>query len=236
MFSRVIVAALAGILLLNSMPAQALTITQTQGFIGQPNFLKTVEFAEFDPAHGQLQSVEVRMSLIIDGGSLIVDNDRQEATDVDVKLGATSSIFSTDVHLIDSNLDPILSGASTLSVATGSRLQLAGDSGSTTFDPALPDTDQHLGGHAATTGIGLVSPNYLSEFLGTDMFELRVDVDQLIDYGAAGGTSGQFDPVLAETNVTLIYEFSELVPEPSTALTALIGAWMVLGSTRRRKS
>lgn len=218
-------------LLAFSTDARALTITQSQGFAGQPNLAKVVEFDRFNPAYGTLQSVEWRLMLDIDGGSLTVDNDGPLPASVSVELGAAGSLLSSEVTLLNSFFQPILSGANSVGVSTGSVFELAGDNGDgMTFDPTMPDADTHVGGSASTSASDFLSPQFLADYVGTEMFKLTVDVDQLLEFGGTGGVSGQFEPVTAMPNVVLIYEF---VPEPTTATLALLGLLPLLNRARR---
>lgn len=212
--------------------ASAATITQTQGFIGQPNFDKVVEFERFDPALGTLQSVEWRFNLAINGGTLTVDNDGPLPAEVNVKLGATGALSSDDVRLLDDTFTNILSGGSALDVSTGTVFTLEGDNGDgMTFDPTMPDADTHVGGAASTSGSGFVNSTFFDDYLGTDYFGVTADLNQLLDFGGIGGISGQFDPVTADSNITLIYQY---VPEPGTGISMLLGLGLLLHGCRRR--
>lgn len=216
--------------------SEAAIITQSQGFGGQPSLVKTVEFDRFDPSRGTLTSVEWRIILDIEGGSLTVDNDGVDPTTVDVKLGAKASLSSTDISLVDDSFQPILSGLSAVSASTGSVFNLAADNGDgMTFDPTMPDADTHNGGFANASGTAFADPTDLSDYLGTTMFNVKVHLDQLLDFGGVGGVSGQFDPVTAWPNVVLIYEY-EHTPEPgSGSLAALgLGSWLLIQGRRRR--
>ncbi|MCA9149316.1 MAG: choice-of-anchor E domain-containing protein [Planctomycetales bacterium] len=208
-------------------------VTQSQGFTGQPNLSKTVQFAKFDSSLGTLESVEWRLILDIEGGSLTVDNDGELPATVAVELGARGSITSTDVKLLTDSFDSILSGANAVGVGTGTVFNLAPDNGDMgTFDPTMPDADTHIGGSASASGNGLVGAGFLSDYIGTDMFSVAVKVDQLLEFGGVGGVSGQFDPVMASPNVQLIYNYS--VPEPASILSALGGVLAMLAWGRRR--
>ncbi len=211
-------------------------ITQSQGFGGQPSLTKVVEFAQFDPSYGTLASVEWRFNLGIEGGSLTVDNDGAVPAQVSVQLGARGSLASDDVPLLNSSLQPILSGSTSVSASTGSTFNLAADNGDgMTFDPTMPDAQTHLGGIASMSGSDTVDASFISQYLGTDMFELIVDLDQVLDFGGTGGVSGQFDPVLAWPTVTLIYEFNEIVPEPTSTLPAVVGLLTLVGLSPRQR-
>lgn len=224
----------AVIISLSSTVASALTITQTQGFIGRPNLNKPVEFAKFDPSYGTLQGVGLRFDLHIEGGSLIVDNDGQQPAQVQVKLGAVGSLASADVHLVDSLLNPIASGASEVIVSTGTTLNLLADNGDgSTLDSAPPDAGSHAGGVASAFASGSVSSNFFGDYIGTDMFTIHAKISQLLDFGGVGGISGQFEPVLSEANITLTYDYVQGVPEPSTWLGAVLSG-LVLWRVRRR--
>lgn len=214
--------------------AQALTIVQTQGFIGKPNLIQKLEFDRFDSSKGILDSVEVRMDLRISGGSLAVDNDGPQSAALTVELGATGSISSASVHLLDGNMSPILSGPSQLGVATGASFTLAPENGDkTVFDPNGPDGAAHQGGSAATYAGAYINSNYLSDFIGTTMYDMQVNVNQLLNFGSVGGISGQFEPVDAEVTVTVTYDFHKSVPEPTTFLTAGMGMLGFVGIARR---
>lgn len=222
---RTVTAALAlSLLTMASASPAAMMITQSQGFIGQPNLVKTVEFAQFNPANGTLQGVEWRLDLRIEGGQLTVDNDGQLPASVSIQLGAVGSISSTDVALVGEDLQPVLSGLSAVTVSTGTEFNLAGDDGDgPVFDPSVPDAATHNGGVASETGMGTVNSLFLNGYIGTDMFDVNIDLVQLLDFGGVGGVSGQFDPVLAEPQLTLTYHY---VPEPNAL--GLLGTGLLL--------
>lgn len=230
--------ALAGALLFLVSPSSvsALTMTQTQGLVSKPNYSLPVEFNKFDPNLGTLTSVSYRMDLSIDGGSLTVDNDGPLDATVNVDLGAMAAISSVDVKLLDTNLNPILSGANELGIATGSTFTLKADNGDgANFDPGAPDAATHTGGVAATFSEANLNSLFLSDYVGTGTFEILVKVDQLLDFGGIGGISGQFDPVQAETKVWVTYNY-EPIPEPSSmglGGLALLAGWNIRRGRRR---
>ena len=189
--------------------AQAEQIIQTQGFMGNPSFVQQLEFDRFDPAKGTLNSIDVRLDLIIDGGSLSVDNDGSQPANLEVELGATAALSSAGVRLLDANFAPILSGVSTVGVSTGSFFNLSPDNGDgANFDATGPDGATHLGGIASAYDSAFVNSTFFSDYLGTTMFDMQVAVNQLLNFGGQGGLSGQFDPVNTEVMVTVTYDLS----------------------------
>lgn len=229
--------ALAAVLFSLAMAqVQAEQIIQTQGFMGNPNFVQQLEFDRFNPSKGTLNSIEVRVDLIIDGGSLSVDNDGLLPANLDVELGATAALSSAGVRLLDSGFMPILSGTNAVGVSTGSSFILAPENGDgATFDPTGPDGATHLGGIASAFDSAFVNPSFFTDYMGTTMYDMQVAVNQLLDFGGQGGLSGQFDPVNTEVMVTVTYDFSQQVPEPATLTSAALGLLGLAGFARKSR-
>lgn len=213
---------------------RALTITQTQGFMGWPNIDKTVEFDRFNPERGTLQSVHWAFTLGIEGGSLVVDNDGDNSIDVPVTFGASGTLQSTDVPMIDSQNRPILSAAGELVVETGGTLSLDVDQGDNSpFDPNMSDVGVYDGGMASVSGNAYVDSVAISDYVGTTLFQLDVDILEQVDLGDNENIQWQSDPMLSSANITLIYNYS-FVPEPSAVGLLTLGCWGLLIMRRRR--
>ena len=185
-----------------------------------------MEFNQFDPAVGELQAVRVELLLGISGGSLIVDNDRDEQVAVSVQLGAKAQLSSLAVRLLDDARSALFSGSTAVIASTGADFVLEANigDGELTFDPTPPDAEIHEGGDASISRTGLVGSEFFADFYGTGVFNITVELDPVLDFGGVGGVSGQFEPVDVSTQVILTYEYSPVaVPEPTGLMLALAG-------------
>lgn len=142
-------------LLLYSQTTFAAYITQTQTFSGTPNYSQMLTFDKYNESV-PLESVQVIFTLNISGGWLGVDNDGADPAVVTVELGASGSISSADVILLNSAFQPVVSP---LRVTTGSTFNLGGDDGDGpgNIDLKPPDGAVHTGATSGGTDQGYIN-------------------------------------------------------------------------------
>ena len=136
--------------------------------------------------------------------------------------------------MIDSQNRPILSAAGELVVETGGTLSLDVDQGDNSpFDPNMSDVGVYDGGMASVSGNAYVDYVAISDYVGTTLFQLDVDILEQVDLGDNENVQWQSDPMLSSANITLIYNYS-FVPEPSAVGLLTLGCWGLLIMRRRR--
>ena len=80
--------------------------TETESFAGIPNVNDDFLFDPFDPALGELQSVNVSVSISSSGGALAVDNDSLEGGSGDIEFGLVGGVTSNEVSLFSTLAPP----------------------------------------------------------------------------------------------------------------------------------
>lgn|GEM_PF-3195352 len=185
-------------------------ITQTRNYTGTPNFSRNLQFNQFNPALGTLQSIRVQMNMNTAGGYLSADNDGDTPAVASVQLGANGGIRSDQVNLLNNSFGAI--GAN-MSVATGSTLNLAADDGDgpSNVDPSAPDGATHIGGTDSQSADDTVNPAVFAtpgkSYVGTGSYTVIMDANALIDFGGLGGVEGGFGPPTVDGEVTITYEY-----------------------------
>ncbi len=194
-----------------------------------PNFTQLLTFDQYHGPLSDICEIKVKLQLEIEGGRLGVDNDGADPATVTVRLGATSAITSTDVTLLNSSFQPV---TGTAEAFTQSVFNLAGDNGDGpgNIDISPPDGAVHFGGQASDMRMGLIHSLFWPGFVGPGTFDIRVNANQILDFGSVGGVEGEFTPVLARGNVMVIYT----IPDPATLAMLGLGAAAYLGRRRFR--
>jgi len=210
--------------------ASAQQIMQTQSFgPDTPNYEQVLTFDFFDVDINDVESIKVKLQLEINGGSLTVDNDGVTGATVDVELGATGAISSTDVTLLDGAFQPV---AADVAIGTNATFNLGANDGDDdqSFDPnGGADEDTLNGAGQAGMSMGFINSQFWSDFIGASgTFDILADIDQILDFGGVGGVSGGFTPVSASGNVMIIVT----IPAPASAGLLGLGA-LALGRRRR---
>lgn len=229
---RIIVGCTVLVLLLGAgvLPVGAEQIFQSLSFgPDTPNYSDTLTFDKFDDQGGTrvLLSVLVGMELDISGGWLGVDNDGQEQAIVDVDLGATGEVTSTDVTVFPA----VETGAS-----TQSNFLLDPDDGDGPGNVDLSPLDgaTHSGGVAGDSTSKTILSTFYPEYIGTGTFDVLAEIDQILDFGGVGGVEGSFSPVTAGGSVTVTYNWAP-VPEPSALALLGMGAFGLLACVWRKR-
>jgi hypothetical protein len=202
--------------------ASAAVISQTQGFVATPAIEKTVAFDRFNPRYGSLDGVEWRFALSVEGGSLTLDNDQPEAQHVQALLGARGSLSSQQVDLITSDQQPLLGDDAPVETSTTLAVDLASDDGDGTgFDSHGSDAATLWGTSTTANLSGWIDPSRIGEYVGTELFDVQVDITTLIA-GDSTQVAAELMPPTVAPNLTLIYHFTP-VPEPSMVVLGGLG-------------
>lgn len=201
-----------------SQPVFALMLTQTQYFSGSSNSAGTLTFDQFNRANGHLKSISILFYLETFGGRLILDNDSTSSASGNFEFGASGSIGSNDVALLNSSYAPCLGNVKAIHTQSFSLSPDNGDG--LNLDSSIPDS-LLFNGHpeiaSAADFIGDTFWNIGKGFLGTSSFGINYSIIQWIDYGSLASMSYAVNPVSFEGLVSLIYTY-ETAPEPATLL------------------
>lgn len=224
----------AGVIGAMASSAGAATIMETETFgPNTPNYQQTLTFDKFDDLGGTrtLLSVKVKMEMSVFNGSATVDNDGVDPASVTIEFGATGSLSSVDVSLLNGAFQPVTSD---LDVCTAGAFNLSANDSD-------PDNqfDNDLGPDNATLNVvpdsdmdmGFIAPALHPQYIGAGMtFDVVVEIDTLFNIIGQGGVAGSFVPVSAEGTVMVTYEY---IPAPGAmALAGLAG----FAATRRRRA
>ncbi len=230
----VIFAVVAGVMLGSAVVGNAVPISQTKAFSGQPNISPTLTFDQFDDsAPGvDLTSVEIIFNLDISGGQLVLDNDASQAASGTFVFGSQGSLSSTDVILLDVTVVHI---PADLTITTGDAFNLdpnIGD-GPGDFDSTSPDGLLYNGDIASDSSSGLVGAAFFTMgakgYIGTGTYDITADLIQWLNYGGVSGIEFAVSPVTASGSVEIIYTY---VPEPATI--AMLGLGSLFFVRKRR--
>ena len=212
-------------------PALAAPIVQTQPFSGIPNYQTDLTFNQFDDLGGTLPllSVEVIVTLNIDGGRLILDNDGIGPAAGTFEFGAKCNISSVDVALLNALSQPVTTG---LSAIHSSPFNLAGNVGDVQndFDPSPPDGMQYDGGPQVDSDSGFIGSAYYAAYIGTGTLDIKASIAQWADFGGVSGIEWAVTPVTSSGTVQVIYT----VPEPAAMMLLASGGAVVLMRRKRR--
>ena len=214
--------------------AGAATIMQTETFgPNTPNYQQTLTFDKFDDLGGTrtLTSVKVKMEMGVFNGSATVDNDGVDPASVTIEFGATGSISSGDVPLLDAGFQPVTSDVDVFTAGAFNLSANDSDPDNQFDNDNGPDNATLNVVPASDMDMGFIDSSFFGSYIGAGAtFDILVEIDTLFNILGEGGVAGSFVPVSADGNVMVIYEY---VPAPgSMALVGLAG----LCATRRRRA
>ena len=219
--------------------ASAAQTMQTQNFgAATPNFNQTVSFDKFDGTLGTLNSVKIKVQLAIEGGFLQLDNDGELPASGSAQLGANASISSLDVPVLDMSFQNVL--GSGVPVFNASPFNIMGNDGdnTSTFDVGTADYFDFQGTPNSDMGMGFINALFHAAYTdingivsGLETYGIRVDVDQIFNYGSIGGIQFTGGPVTASGNVMVTYDYT---PVPAPGAAALLGLGGLTLVRRRR--
>ncbi len=206
--------------------ASAATITQNQFYSGIPNLTGSLTFDQFDESLGDLTSIQIILSLQSSGGQLILDNDSEEPASGTFEFGATGSITSGDVGLVNSSFIAI---PGTVGAYHSEAFSLSGnlDDGPGDYDPTSPDGLQYDGGTETDSKSDLVGSAAWDGYTGTGTYDIDYAVSQHQNYGSIGGIEYAVSPVTASGYVEVVYTYDP-IPEPATITLLTLGALTLL--------
>ena len=211
--------------------AAPITITQTQPFSGTPNYESDLTFDQFDDQGGTLPllSVEIIVTLNVNGGQLILDNDGVDPAAGTFEFGAKGNISSVDVALLNALSQPVTNEVSAVHTAGFNLAGNVGD-GPNDFDPTPPDGMQYDGGPKTDASSGIVGGAYHGGYIGTGTFDIKASIAQWADFGGVSGIEWAVTPVTSSGTVQVIYT----IPEPAAMMLLVSGGAVVLLRRRRR--
>ena len=212
---------------------EAATIVQTETFSGTPAFSRSLTFNEFDPSLGTLNAVFVELELSSENGELRLDNDDETTSAITIQYGAEADITSTDVSLLNSLFQPVVSE---VHVVGASSLTLAADDGDgATFSTVGADAGVLAPSAGTDSDLGSINPLFFPQFTGSGTYDIGVETGQMIDFGGVGGVQFQGDPITADGFVTVTYVYNP-VPSPSSFAGALSMAIVGIPLWLRRRT
>jgi hypothetical protein len=224
---------LAAALFVAAVPAFALTITQTKDFNGISNFSRNLTFNKFNNNGGSytLNSIQVTVALNVNGGQITIDNDGESPASGTYAFGATTTILSLDVNLVNSSFYLIQGNARATHTDT---FDLEGNVGDTTFeiDPNSPDGMQYWGTLESDSKTDFVGSSAWAGYTGLGTYDIFVSTEHTAEILSDDNYIYFFaTPATSWGSVTITYDYT--VPEPATI--ALLCTGLVFLLKRKNK-
>ncbi|MFW6124999.1 MAG: choice-of-anchor E domain-containing protein [Pirellulales bacterium] len=214
--------------LLLVVPAQAgvITFSDTFGPTAVP-FPAAVgaTLSLFDPSNGTLTKVTLTLDADASGGSIAWDNEAPVSTDVTLGIGA--EVTATGLAALTVVAVPL---------QTDSAVGVDADNDGAA-DFIGTDAFSVTGGVGSDSDSAMLVGDDVLPYIGVGTFDVTIGADVETFLSTTGGF-GPIDPVPGNTEgtVTVTYEFTNAVPEPSAVTLFVLGA-VGLGAycLRRRK-
>ncbi len=225
--------AIAVVVALSITAAGATQIVQTQEFGGTPDFNRDLVFnkANLGPTC-TLNWIKVILTLNVEGGQYVLDNDGEEGGSGSFNFGGQCSIINSTVPMIDVTSNPVV-GMAQAGHSEAFSLAPNVDDGSGDYSPDGPDGMVYVGGLETDSRFGFINPTVFDQYIGAGTFTVTVNVTQWANFAGMSGIEAGITPVLANGNVQVIYDIT-CVPEPGSIVGLLSGVGL-LGLLRRRK-
>lgn len=208
---------------------QADTITQTNTFSGTPNYTSALTFNKFDTDGGRLTLTGVNVSIFLlteAQGGVGVDNDGATAASGTVTMGTklTVAMRTGGPRLLNEDAE----GLPVLYATTSKSMSLTGDDGdTTTFSTNGTDYDVMNIAETQRSSSIVIGESYWARYIGTGTYSFDALVDQSTDFSSFGGSQTLINPMAAQGNVVVTYNF---IPEPASASMAILvliaGFWV----------
>ncbi|MEN6372024.1 MAG: choice-of-anchor E domain-containing protein [Armatimonadota bacterium] len=232
-FMPAIIAVIAVLVL--STSSLAGTISQTKTFTGTPSLNRVLTFDKFNDqaGSGTLTSIQVILTLDVNGGKLVLDNDGELVATGTFGLGGKCDISSSQVSLLTDSNQPLFGMAE---AGHSGSFSLAANEGDSRTDLSPDGLDAYVYEGALNSDIksGYIGNSHWTDFIGANTYDINLRAIQWSEVSTVNGVSYMVLPVETSGNVTVIYKTTD-VPEPSSIaglLTALAG--MGFAGLRRR--
>jgi hypothetical protein len=203
------------------MSANAAQIVQTKDWgPGYPNMQSVETFNKFN-GPGTLNFIKIDLTLDASGGSVGLDGDSPSPSSGNVTFGTTAAITSVSVPLPFPGVGP-------LSVSSVTGVSLTADDGdtevggTTNYSSAGGDYASVLGPSGSDADSKYVAPANWSFYSGAGTYQITIDANQALNYGALSGIQALINPQSASGTLVVTYDYT--IPEPaSLGLAALSG-------------
>jgi hypothetical protein len=206
---------LVAAILIAAAPAFGASDMQIKDFSGISNFSRTLTFNKFNPALGSLNSIEVSLTLQINGGHFIVDNDSSGSATGTFEFGAKANFISSVP------LNPALSQIQACNLQSIILDGNVGD-GTNNCSPLPPDGNEYYGSTVYNSKSAYINNSYWDSYLGTDTYDILVSGFQWSNYIGIGDIEYSINPpVTVDGSVTISYDYT--VPEPATITLLALG-------------
>ncbi|MEW5913908.1 MAG: choice-of-anchor E domain-containing protein [Thermodesulfobacteriota bacterium] len=231
---RKFLAIAAAVALLFAAGVARADIIQTQTFgPAVPNYFPVVTFNKYAGSVSDLTAIIVELSLTSTGGLGQVDNESASVANVSVEFGTSAYLFSGDVTLPFSLINPL----SPLTAVTSQGFVLQPDDGDGIgVNAGGPDYGQVLGGTVTTAAGDNVLSTSFADYVGAGTFDITAFITTYLDVTGASGISQGTTPPSAEGFVRVTFKTAGGVPEPATLLLVASGLGGAALWRRRRRN
>lgn len=211
----------------------ATQVSQVKTFSGIPDYQSVLTFNKINLGpECTLNWIKVILTLNVDGGQYVLDNDAETSASGAFNFGGKCQITGSSVTMLDTLFQPVVGIAQAAHSATFSLAPNQGD-GPGDYSPAPPDGMVYVGGPQTDAKSGFINSMFFSQYVGAGTYTVTVDASQWANYSGASGIEAGITPVTAGGSVEVIYDIT-CVPEPGS-LMCLLGGIGMLGLWRRRK-
>ncbi len=195
------------------VPVRGALLTLTEYFSGVSGIF-FLEFNQFNPAWGVLNSVTLTLNLYSDGGVLRFDNDGTLGASGNVRFGSQGFLYSEDITG-DSELDLVnaIARSGNIAISVSADDGDAEVGGTSNFSFSGSDYAQVIGGKYTGSRTEDVT-DYADAFYGTATFTVTAEALQYVTASAFGGAQQFIDPSTVSGSVIVAYNYSGSGPPP----------------------